>query len=141
MMEVAAAEAEIMVHELTSIKKVDLRNFDRGSPRPAGCEKRARIICWPPLAPPAHAFIAQSFAGWPYARAGGSVKTEEEPLDPEPPAAFAALEAIRYLGSAVIRETGLEGLVLRYGTFYGPGTAISEHGWTVNDVRNRHPHR
>ncbi len=83
-------------------------------------------------------FIAQSFAGWTYARAGGPITTEEDPLDSEPPAAFRrTLEAIRYLDSAVIGETSLEGLVLRYGGFYGPGTAISEEGWMVNDVRKR----
>ena len=83
-------------------------------------------------------FIAQSFAGWPYARAGGPVKTEDDPLDPNPPAAFRlTLEAIRYLESAITRETGLDGLVLRYGGFYGPGTAISQDGWMVNDIRKR----
>ncbi|MFZ0495676.1 MAG: NAD-dependent epimerase/dehydratase family protein [Methylocella sp.] len=86
----------------------------------------------------ARRFVAQSFAGWPYAREGGPVKTEEDPLDPEPPAAFRrTLDAIRYLESAVTGETSLEGLVLRYGSFYGPGTAISEQGWMVNDVRKR----
>src|SRR4029077_16163393 len=72
------------------------------------------------------------------ARAGGPIKAEEDPLDPEPPAAFRrTLEEIRYLESAIIGETAVEGLILRYGTFYGPGTAISEQGWMVNDVRNR----
>jgi nucleoside-diphosphate-sugar epimerase len=75
---------------------------------------------------------------WPYARAGGPVKTEEDALDPNPPPAFRrTLEAIRYLESAVARQAALEGLVLRYGFFYGPGTAIGEHGSTVSDVRKR----
>jgi 2-alkyl-3-oxoalkanoate reductase len=83
-------------------------------------------------------FIAQSFAGWTYARAGGPIKKEENPLDSEPPATFRrTLEAIRYLESAVTGETSFEGLALRYGGFYGPGTAISEQGWMVNDVRER----
>ena len=130
---------EIVVHELTSIMKVDLRNFDRGF----AATNRLRTEGTDNLLAAARGagvrrFIAQSFAGWPYARAGGPVKTEEDPLDPEPPAAFRqTFEAIRYLESAVIRETGLEGVVLRYGSFYGPGTAISEDGWMVNDVRNR----
>jgi nucleoside-diphosphate-sugar epimerase len=130
---------EIVVHELTSIRKVDLRNFDRGF----AATNRLRTEGTDNLLAAARGagvrrFIAQSFAGWPYARAGGPVKTEEDPLDPGPPPTFRrTLEAIRYLESAVIRETRLEGLVLRYGSFYGPGTAISQDGWMVNDVRNR----
>jgi 2-alkyl-3-oxoalkanoate reductase len=83
-------------------------------------------------------FVAQSFAGWLYAREGSFVKTEKDPLDPNPPPTFRhTLEVIRYLESAVISEALLEGIVLRYGAFYGPGTAIGEHGWMVNDIRNR----
>ncbi|HEV7910950.1 MAG TPA: NAD(P)-dependent oxidoreductase [Methylocella sp.] len=130
---------EIVVHELTSIKKIDLRNFDRGFAatnrlRTAGTDNLLAAA----RAAGARRFITQSFAGWPYARAGGPIKTEEDPLDPEPPAAFRrTLEAIRYLESAIIGESSLEGLVLRYGSFYGPGTAISKDGWMVNDVRER----
>ena len=130
---------EVVVHELTSIKKVDLRNFDRGLAE----TNRLRTEGTDNLLAAARGagvrrFIAQSFAGWPYARAGGPVKTEEDPLDPEPPAAFRrTLEAIRYLESAIIGETAVEGLILRYGGFYGPGTAISEQGWMVDDIRKR----
>jgi 2-alkyl-3-oxoalkanoate reductase len=130
---------EIVIHELTSIKKVGLRNFDQGFTE----TNRLRTEGTNNLLAAARAagvrrFIAQGFAGWPYARAGGPVKTEEDPLDLEPPAAFRrTLEAIRYLESAIIDETAVEGLVLRYGSLYGPGTAISLDGWMVNDVRNR----
>ena len=56
-------------------------------------------------------FIAQSFAGKPYAREGGWVKTEEDPLDSNPPPSYRrTLEAIRYLESAVTTQTALEGL-------------------------------
>ena len=62
-------------------------------------------------------FIAQSFAPYRYARAGGPVKTEDDPLDPEPPArtrqTFAAMS---HLERAV---TGAGGIALRYGGFYG----------------------
>jgi hypothetical protein len=54
-------------------------------------------------------FIAQSFAGWTYAREGGPVKTEEDPLDSHPPPTFRrTLEAILHLESAVVGETVLE---------------------------------
>jgi nucleoside-diphosphate-sugar epimerase len=136
---VRRVKPEVVVHELTSIKNVDLRNFDRGF----AATNRLRTEGTDNLLAAARAggarrFIVQSFAGWPYARAGGPVKTEEDPLDPNPPPAFRrTLEAIRYLESAVARQAALEGLVLRYGFFYGPGTAIGEHGSTVNDVRKR----
>lgn len=130
---------EIVVHELTSIKDFDMRNFDRGFAatnrlRPEGTDNFLAAA----RAAGVRRFVAQSFSGWPYAREGGPVKTEEDPLDPEPPAAFRrTLEAIRYLESAITGETCLEGLVLRYGSFYGPGTAISQDGWMANDVRKR----
>jgi nucleoside-diphosphate-sugar epimerase len=61
--------------------------------------------------------VAQSYTGWPYARVGGPVKTEEDPLDDDPPEAVReTLEAIRYLEKAVL-DAG--GTVLRYGAFYG----------------------
>jgi nucleoside-diphosphate-sugar epimerase len=67
--------------------------------------------------------VAQSYAGWPYAREGGPVKAEEDPLDPSPPRNVAeTLAAIRHVEEAV---TAAGGVVLRYGGFYGPGTNLS----------------
>jgi nucleoside-diphosphate-sugar epimerase len=70
--------------------------------------------------------VAQSFAGWPYARTDGLVKSEADPLDPTPPEAMRnTLAAIRHLEEAVTRAHWTEGIVLRYGGFYGPGTSLS----------------
>src|SRR5918994_43903 len=69
----------------------------------------------------ARRLIAQSFAGWPYAREGGPVKSEDDPLDPE----RETLAAIRYLEETVTGAEGLDGLALRYGGFYGPGTSLA----------------
>ena len=70
--------------------------------------------------------MAQSFTGWPYARVGGPVKTEEDPLDPDPPeAARGMLAAIRHVEERVTRAGGV---ALRYGGFYGPGTSLTEEG-------------
>jgi 2-alkyl-3-oxoalkanoate reductase len=81
--------------------------------------------------------VAQSFCGWPYARVGGAVKTEEDPLDPNPPAALRqTLDAIRYLEESV-SAAGLGGISLRYGGFYGPGTSLSVNGAIVEQVRRR----
>jgi nucleoside-diphosphate-sugar epimerase len=67
--------------------------------------------------------IAQSFTGWPNERSGGPVKTEADPLDPRPvPSSARTLAAIRYVEEAVPRGVP-EGIVLRYGSFYGPGAS------------------
>ncbi|MFW6695629.1 NAD-dependent epimerase/dehydratase family protein [Streptomyces sp. MAR4 CNX-425] len=83
-------------------------------------------------------FVAQSFAGWPYAREGGRIKTEEDALDPSPPGgAEQTLAAIRHLEDAVTSAPGIEGLVLRYGGFYGPGTSLFPGGEQAEMVRKR----
>ena len=62
-------------------------------------------------------FVAQSYAGWPLARVGGPVKTEEDPLDDDPPEGVrSTVDAIKHLESAVV-DAG--GIALRYGSFYG----------------------
>ena len=86
----------------------------------------------------ARRLVAQSFAGWPYARTGGLVKTEDDELDPDPPAKFhGTLEAICYLEHTVLTVEGIEGVVLRYGWFYGPGTSLGEGGKYLEVIRRR----
>jgi 2-alkyl-3-oxoalkanoate reductase len=64
-------------------------------------------------------FVAQSFASYRYAREGSWVKTEDDPLDPAPPAAAQATNAaMAHLDEAV---TAAGGIALRYGGFYGAG--------------------
>ena len=61
--------------------------------------------------------VAQSYTGWPYARVGGPVKSEEDPLDDDPPEAVReTLAAIGHLERVVV---GAGGIALRYGAFYG----------------------
>src|SRR4051812_36896554 len=80
-------------------------------------------------------FLAQGYAGWPYARTGGPVKTEDDPLDPDPPKAMrSTLEAMRHLEAAV---TGAGGTILRYGGFYGPGTGLEPGGDQWEMIRRR----
>jgi 2-alkyl-3-oxoalkanoate reductase len=82
--------------------------------------------------------VAQSFASLRYIREGGPVKTEEDPLDPDPPVACSrTLEGIRYLEATVPTAEGIDGLVLRYGSFYGPGTSVSLGGAHVELIRKR----
>lgn len=62
-------------------------------------------------------FVAQSFTSWPYARVGGPVKTEEDPLDPDPPEDMReTLAAIEHVERASVAAGGI---ALRYGGFYG----------------------
>ena len=71
-------------------------------------------------------FVAQSYTGWPNERVGGPVKTESDPLDPDPPAQQRrSVEAIGYLERVVTSAAPIEGVVLRYGSLYGPGTSMA----------------
>jgi len=122
---VARAEPEVIVHEMTAIPaNVNLRKFDQGFAQ----TNKLRTVGLDHLLGAAKAqgvrrFIAQSYGGWPNIRTGGPVKTEEDPLDPNPPAAMReALDAIRYLENAVTTAP-FEGLALRYGSLYGPGSS------------------
>jgi hypothetical protein len=61
-------------------------------------------------------------AAWPYLRQGSWVKMEDDPLDEDPPAQVRrTLEAIRYVDRLTLQGP-FEGLALRYGGFYGPGS-------------------
>jgi nucleoside-diphosphate-sugar epimerase len=71
-------------------------------------------------------FVAQSFGAFRWARSGGPVQTEADPLDPDPPAPLrTVVEGILYLERAVTTIEWGDGLALRYGGFYGPGTSVS----------------
>ncbi len=83
--------------------------------------------------------VAQSYAGpGAFARTGAMVKTEDDPFDPDPPAAMRrTVEAMTYLERAVLEAEGVEATVLRYGAFYGPGTGLGEGGPQLEGVRRR----
>jgi 2-alkyl-3-oxoalkanoate reductase len=116
---VAAARPDAIVHEATALAGVtDVKHFDRGFEQ----TNRLRTEGTDALLAAAREtgvrrFVAQSYAGWPYARDNGAVKTEDDPLDPTPvPAMRETLAAIRYLEKAVVDARGL---ALRYGGLYG----------------------
>jgi nucleoside-diphosphate-sugar epimerase len=121
---VRRAGPEVIVHQMTALSSLrNFRKFDRefavtNQLRTAGTDNllaAARAVG-------AGRFIAQSYTGWPNIREGGPVKTEEDPLDPHPPAAMAqGLRAIRHVEQAVSGFPG--GVVLRYGGLYGPGAS------------------
>jgi nucleoside-diphosphate-sugar epimerase len=134
------AEPEVVVHQATALAGfTDFRKFEEGF----AATNRLRTEGTDNLVAgmrelEVRRLVAQSYAGWPHARIGGPVKTEDDPLDEDPPAALrGALEAIQYLERAVLHTDGIEGTVLRYGGFYGPGTSLYEGGVQLEGVRRR----
>src|SRR5579884_3268466 len=136
---VARSEPEAVIHQLTAIDGVNPRRFDRDF----ALTNRLRTEGTDHLLSAARAagvrrFIAQSYCAWPYARTGGAVKTEEDPLDPAPAREMReSLRAIRHLEDAVLGADWTTGIVLRYGAFYGPGTSLARGGEQFEMVRAR----
>jgi nucleoside-diphosphate-sugar epimerase len=122
---VARAEPEVVIHQMTALAgDFDLRHIERtfaatNQLRTVGIDNLLAAA----RAARARRVIAQSYSGWPNIRTGGAVKTEDDPLDPDPPKAMrSTLKAIKYLEHAVV-SSPLEGIVLRYGSLYGPGAS------------------
>jgi nucleoside-diphosphate-sugar epimerase len=134
---VTAAEPDAIVHQMTALSAdLDSRNPDKWF----ATTNRLRTEGTEHLLAAAEAtgvrrILAQSYAGWPYARTGGPVKTEDDPLDPDPPRGLReTLAAIRRLEGLV---TGAGGVILRYGGFYGPGTGMAPGGSQFEMIRAR----
>jgi 2-alkyl-3-oxoalkanoate reductase len=124
---VAGAEPEAVIHELTDLTGTFARNIDKAfvTTNRLRTEGTDHLLAAAKAAG-ARRFIAQSFAGWPFKRVGGPVKTEEDPLDDNPPKPVSqSLAAIRHVEGTVTNADGLDGLALRYGGFYGPGTSLA----------------
>jgi nucleoside-diphosphate-sugar epimerase len=116
---VLEAQPEAIVHQATALKELEFkRNFDA----PFAGTNRLRIEGTDALLAAAREagvdrFVAQSYASLQYARDGGTVKTEDDPLDPKPvPTMRESMAATRHLDEVV---TDAGGTALRYGTFYG----------------------
>jgi nucleoside-diphosphate-sugar epimerase len=136
---VGEATPDAIVHELTAIGSVDLRHFDRDF----ALTNRLRTEGTDHLLSAGQAvgvrrFVAQSYGAWFYVRTGGPVKSEEDPLDPTLAREMReTLAAIRHLEEAVLDARWTEGIVLRYGAFYGPGTSLAPGGEQLEIVRKR----
>ena len=122
---VARAEPDAIIHEMTALSGTpDFRHFDRWFAR----TNRLRTEGTDHLLAAATAsgvkrFVAQSFTGWSNSREGSWIKTEDDPLDPHPlEEQTKTLAAIRFLERAVL-DAPLEGIVVRYGGLYGPGSS------------------
>ncbi|HEX5194826.1 MAG TPA: NAD(P)-dependent oxidoreductase [Solirubrobacteraceae bacterium] len=136
---VGNAQPDVIVHQLTAIAEaLDMRHFDRDF----ALTSRLRTEGTDHLLSAGQAigvkrFVAQSyFAG--YERTGGPVKFEDDPVDPTPAREMRqTYAAILHLERAVLEAHWTEGIVLRYGAFYGPGTSMVPDSEQADLVRKR----
>lgn len=137
---VRQAAPEVIVDQLTAIGHVDTRHFERSF----AATDRLRIEGTDNLLAAARAtggvrrFVAQSNGAFTYTRTGGPVKNEQDPLDRSPVGQMASMiAAIEHLEKAVLGATWTEGIVLRYGAFYGPGTSMAPGSEQLEMIRKR----
>jgi nucleoside-diphosphate-sugar epimerase len=137
---VVSSRPDVIVHQMTALASMrSLKNLDAEFTltNRLRTEGTSYLVAAAGLAG-TRKFVAQSYAGWRIERDGGHVKTEVDPLDPHPPLVMAGiLGAIQMLERIVSTTTGLNGMALRYGSLYGPGTSISADGEIVELIRQR----
>jgi nucleoside-diphosphate-sugar epimerase len=122
---VSLASPDVIVHQMSALAGgADLKRFDRwfhttNELRTEG----TRHLLAAAEAAGVEKLVAQSYTGWTNVREGGPVKTEADPLDPHPAKwQRESIDAIAYL-ERTVTTAPLEGIVLRYGNFYGPGAS------------------
>jgi 2-alkyl-3-oxoalkanoate reductase len=137
---IVRTEPEVVVHQMTGL--TDAKSFKRFDAEFA-LTNRLRTegtdhMLAAARAAGARRFVVQSYGNWNYERTGAGPKTEDDPLDSDPPPnQRESIEAIRHLEQAVAGAPGIDGLALRYGNFYGPGTGFALDGDLVELVRKR----
>ncbi|WP_328306223.1 NAD-dependent epimerase/dehydratase family protein [Actinomycetospora sp. NBC_00405] len=138
-MAVRQAAPEVIVHQLTAIGQINTRHFERSF----AATDRLRIEGTDNLLAAARItgvrrFVAQSNGAFTYMRTGGPVKDEHDPLDRSPVRQMAPMiAAIEHLEKAVLGAHCTEGIVLRYGAFYGPGTSMAAGSEQLEMIRKR----
>jgi nucleoside-diphosphate-sugar epimerase len=137
---VSMSAPDVVVHEMTGLDGIkSMRNFDKefaqtNRLRTAGTDNLLDAA----REAGASQFVAQSFGNWNYERTGSELKTETDPLDPDPPLNQQwSVGALQYLERAVLDADRLTGVVLRYGNFYGPGTGFAVDGEIADLLRKR----
>jgi nucleoside-diphosphate-sugar epimerase len=135
---VARARPDVVVHQLTAIGPIDMRHMERDFAQ----TNRLRTEGTDHLLSAAQAVgvrrvVAQSNV-MAYARTGGPVKHEDDAVDTAPAKQLKAnMDAILHLEDAVLGAGWTEGIVLRYGWFYGPGTSMAPGTDEVEMIRKR----
>ena len=140
MQAVMRAEPEVVIHQMTALTGAgNPRKFDQefaltNRLRTEGTDHLLEAAA----AAGTRRMVVQSYAAWPYERTGGPVKTEDDPLDPDPPAnQRRTLAAIRHAEGPALAGGDVEVLALRYGAFYGPGTGFAPGGDMLGMVAKR----
>jgi nucleoside-diphosphate-sugar epimerase len=127
------ANPDAIVHQATALANVKFsRNMDKVTAKTSELgTKGTDALLAAAREAGVHRFVAQSVAAYSrYAREGGPIKTEDDPLDPTPPKNFEqTAAAMAYLEQAV---TDSGGIALRYGAFYG-----AANDGTIDPVRKR----
>ncbi len=137
---VIEARPEVVINQLTNLPQ---RLNYRKAAETFGPTTELRGTVGPALAGAAaeagaKRLISQSVCFF-YASTGKPVHSEDDPLielPPESPAAKGTI-ALEALERSTLETPGLEGVVLRYGFFYGPGSAYASDGAWAEDVRRR----
>jgi 2-alkyl-3-oxoalkanoate reductase len=135
---VEEARPEVVVHELTALPdRIDYRKEDTYAATNRVRTEGTRNLIAAARAAGARRLVCQSIA-FAYRMDGEGLKTEDDPLLSQAPGAFGSgVSALREMEEMVLGSEGLDGLVLRYGFFYGPGTYFAEEGTSTGDVRRR----
>src|SRR3954453_21287645 len=128
-----ATQPDVIVHQMTALTGIDMKDIDKAFHltnrlRTEGTE---HILA----AAKGKLLIARSFAGWPYERRGGPVKTENDPLDSAPPKGIRETHAAIRRLERLTTEAG--GIVLRYGGVYGPGSGVAAGGEQTEMIHKR----
>jgi nucleoside-diphosphate-sugar epimerase len=134
----AGFSPDVVVHQLTALPdRLDFRDTGTYAATNRLRTEGTRILIEAARAAGARRMVAQSIA-FAYAPSGDQVLSEDAPLLVDAPGAFASgVKAVADMERSVTEAEGLEGLVLRYGFFYGPGTYYARDGSAAEDVRRR----
>jgi nucleoside-diphosphate-sugar epimerase len=134
----ARARPEAVVHQLTALPwRIDPRKRSSYEATNRIRTEGTRVLVEAARAGGARRMVAQSLA-FTYAPEGDWVKEEDAPLVEGLRGPLGeAMAADQELERTVLGADGLEGVVLRYGFFYGPGTPYAADGWVAHDVRRR----
>jgi nucleoside-diphosphate-sugar epimerase len=128
---VAEAQPEIIVHQLTAIPRsgISPRKFTAAfGPTNRLRREGTRLLAEAAAEHGVRRLVAQSIA-FAYAPSGPEVAGESAPLDTGADGGWGEIvRAVAALEEAVLGGSGFEGVVLRYGSFYGPGTAYAADG-------------
>jgi nucleoside-diphosphate-sugar epimerase len=137
---VVAARPEVVLHQLTAIpERIDpLKAAEQLAPTNRLRTEATRHLRDAAIRAGARRLIAQSIAFAHRPGGGGTPKTEDDPLYVDAPESFrSVIEAVAELEATTTASSDLEGVVLRYGLFYGPGTIYAPGGSFHEDVTRR----